>query len=91
MKSGQIVFFNDDERRIPFIILEITQKMYNNRRYFRRNGYSVGFYAYRGFWYGRNPLSIDSYGKCVDICDNDYTVIHEDVFCLKNSYLKTIL
>jgi len=93
MKSGQLISFAHDSGNC-WIILEVTLEMYRRSRYFRWNGYTPGFYAFRGFWYGRNPLSHKSFGKRCDMIhfsEQDYTVIQENTFCLKNEYLRSIL
>ena len=76
-----------------WIVLEITENHYRNKKYFKNNGYpSAGFYAYRGFWYGNNPMSHKSYGKFIFMSFVDsYKTVFDSTFCLKNTYLKTIL
>lgn len=59
-----------------------------------------GLHGFYGFWYGRNPTKISSYGKIEGSVDEmqlnilsykTYTVKHDSLFCLKVNYLKTIL
>lgn len=94
MKSGQIISFVDDLPGYYWIVLEITSEQYTNSRYLRWTGYVPGFYAFRGFWYGRNPLSHKSFGKMREMryySESDFDIVRQDIFCLKNSYLKTVL
>ena len=51
---------------------------------------SVGLYAFGGFWYGKQPTKIRSYGKISPIT-SDVILVERTIISMSNKQLKQIL
>jgi len=97
-KKNQIIKIKNiyDDVWVHYIIIEVTEKMYNNSRKLRWYDRKPGLYAMRGFWYGRDVHSYNSFGKILTLdhfkfIRGEIEIVHDDTFCLKNEYLKKLL
>lgn len=67
MKHGDLIILNKFvnkygyHRRRKAVVLQVTQKDIDSGI----DALKPGLYAFHGFWYGKDPLSIKSYGKMV--------------------------
>lgn len=87
LKVGNIVRTSDNYYNRCWIVLKVTKKDLKKGI----NCDKPGFFLFGGYWYGRNPHKIDSYGKVISIClDENYELIHKNTWKLNNKYLKTI-
>jgi len=61
IEEGDIITIKDYNR--AWVLLYVTEEDLNNGV----NAEEVGLHAFGGMWYGSDPLSIESYGKILDI------------------------
>lgn len=68
MKHGDLIILNKFvnkygyHRRRKAVVLQVTQKDIDNGI----DAIKPGLYAFHGFWYGKDPLSVASYGKIAE-------------------------
>ncbi len=78
LRKGMVIRFTKDENNLHarnWVVLPVTKKDIKRGI----NADQIGFFAFGGMWYGRNPMKIKSYGKIQSI-DEDFKIIRKDLY-----------